>query len=151
MAAIRRRGRKWHVQIRRKNHPSLTRSFDTRREASAWARGEETRLDRLQAWRGPVSMHCLSLADLVRRYRDEEVQKKRGAHVETIILDAFLRSALANLSLSEIGPRHFATYRDARLRDVRPATICRELGIFQHQTRRRSTNGPAADDQDSNF
>ena len=132
MAAIRRRGRKWHVQIRRKNHPSLTRSFDTRRDANAWAREEETRLDRLQAWRGPVSMHCLSLADLVRRYRDEEVPKKRGAHIETIMLDAFLRSGLAALPLTEIGPRHFATYRDARLRNVRPATICRELGIFQH-------------------
>ena len=105
MAAIRRRGQKWHVQIRRKNHPSLTRSFDTRREASAWARGEETRLDRLQAWRGPVSMHCLSLADLVRRYRDEEVPKKRGAHIETIMLNAFLRSGLAALPLAEIGPQ----------------------------------------------
>jgi hypothetical protein len=64
MAAIRRRGRKWHTQIRRKGHPALTRSFDSRREANAWAREEETRLERIQAWKSPVSMHRLVLADL---------------------------------------------------------------------------------------
>ncbi|PPR21909.1 MAG: hypothetical protein CFH38_01267, partial [Alphaproteobacteria bacterium MarineAlpha10_Bin1] len=86
MATIRKRKRKWHTQIRRKGHPARTRSFATRKEASAWAREEEVKLDRIQAWKSPVSMHQLMLADLVRRYRDEEVPRKRGAAVETIIL-----------------------------------------------------------------
>ncbi|MFP6715745.1 MAG: site-specific integrase [Alphaproteobacteria bacterium] len=132
MATIRKRNRKWHVQIRRKDHPTLTRSFDMRKHARAWAREEESKLDRIQAWQSPVSMHRLTLGDIVRRYRDEEVPKKRGADVETTILNAFLRSELVNNKLSEIEPAHFAAWRDKRLQHVRPATICRELGIYQH-------------------
>ena len=67
-----------------------------RKHARAWAREEESKLDRIQAWQSPVSMHRLTLGDIVRRYRDEEVPKKRGADVETIILNAFLRSELVN-------------------------------------------------------
>ena len=132
MATIRKRNRKWHVQIRRKDHPTLTRSFDMRKHARAWAREEESKLDRIQAWQSPVSMHRLTLGDIVRRYRDEEVPKKRGADVETTILNAFLRSELVNKKLSEIEPAHFTAWRDKRLQHVRPATICRELGIYQH-------------------
>jgi len=108
MALIRKRKRKWHAQIRRKGHPALTRSFATRKEASAWAREEEAKLDRIKAWKSPVLMHRLKLADLVRRYRDEEGSRKRGAAVETIILDAFLRSELAAIPLPEIAPQYFA-------------------------------------------
>ena len=61
-----------------------------------------------EAWKSPVLMHRLKLADLVRRYRDEEVSRKRGAAVETIILDAFLRSELAAIPLPEIAPQYFA-------------------------------------------
>ncbi len=132
MATIRKRNRKWHVQIRRKDHPTLTRSFDMRKHACAWAREEESKLDRIQAWQSPVSMHRLTLADLVRRYRNEEVPKKRGAERETTMLDAFLRTELCRTPLPQIRPGQFATYRDERLRRVRPATICRELGIYQH-------------------
>ena len=132
MATIRKRNRKWHVQIRRRNHPALTRSFDRRTQACAWACEEESRLDRIQAWQSPVSMHQRTLVDLVHRYRSEEVPKKRGAEMETIILNAFLRTELSQTPLLHICPGQFATYRDERLRRVRPATICRELGIYQH-------------------
>ncbi len=56
-----------------------------RKQASAWAREEESKLDRIQAWQSPVSMHRLTLADLVRRYRKEEVPKKRGSSLCNLV------------------------------------------------------------------
>ena len=47
MATLRKRGPRWHVQVRRTNHPTQTATFDTRRQAEIWARQKETRLDGL--------------------------------------------------------------------------------------------------------
>jgi len=46
MATIRRRGRSWHVQVRRQRLPALTRSFSRRSDAELWARQRETEIDR---------------------------------------------------------------------------------------------------------
>lgn len=50
MATISKRMRggrvRWLAQIRRVDSQHLARTFDTRREAEAWARGEESRIDR---------------------------------------------------------------------------------------------------------
>jgi integrase len=49
-----------------------------------------------------------------------------------LVINAFLRNPLADKSLSELTPEHFAIYRDQRLKAVRPATVNRQLGLVQH-------------------
>jgi len=39
---------------------------------------------------------------------------------------------LADLPLDDIGPRHFARWRDARLRSVSGSTVSREMNILAH-------------------
>lgn len=46
MATIRKRGNRYHVQIRRSGHPPLTRSFATKSDCERWARDQETKIDR---------------------------------------------------------------------------------------------------------
>src|SRR5512138_1615094 len=46
MATTRKRGQRWHVQIRRKGRPSVTRSFLVKSDADAWARQQELEADR---------------------------------------------------------------------------------------------------------
>ena len=41
------------------------------------------------------------MADIMTRYRDEVVPRKRGADRETLLLNAFLRHPLAQVALSE--------------------------------------------------
>jgi len=132
MATYRKRGDRWQVQVRRVGQPTLSRSFTTKADAQRWARHMEAELD---ATLLPVDYRKLeetTLKDILVRYREEIVPTKRGQDIETIIIDAFLRNPIAQLTLDRLTPQAFSSYRDARLETVRPATLLRELGIVQH-------------------
>ena len=96
MATLRKRGQRWQVQVRRTNHPTRTATFDTRREAEAWARRIETGLDALFGGQCPRDPRRLLLAALVWRHLTDELPKKRSAPVERYILQAFLRTPHAS-------------------------------------------------------
>lgn len=132
MATIRKHRDKWQAIVRRKGARHIARSFTKRADAVIWARQIETVAER----RGlPVNIHLLdkmTVADVLKRYRDTVVPKKRSPEREVILLNAFLRTQIAGLRLSEATPSVFVEYRDQRLRHVKPATINRELGVLQH-------------------
>lgn len=132
MATIRKRGDKWQVQVRRLGNTSISKSFIKKADAQAWARHMETEADRSGLPADPKVLERLTVRDILERYRDTVVPQKRGRDIETIIINAFLRQRLAARSLASIGPSDFASYRDARLKVVKPATINRELGVIQH-------------------
>ena len=132
MATIRKRGDKWHVQVRRKDRPSVTRSFLSKADALAWARKVE-----LEADRGglPVDQRVLArvkVAEVLIRYRDEVSPGKRGRENEITAINALLRHSLAQMSLNDFTSAHVATYRDERLRTVKPTTLNRQLDVFRH-------------------
>lgn len=132
MATIRKRGDKWHVQVRRKDRPSVTRSFPSKADALAWARKAELEADRGDL---PVDRRVLArvtVAEVLIRYRDEVSPGKRGCENETSAINALLRHSLARLSLNELTLTHVATYRDERLRTVKPTTLNRQLDVFRH-------------------
>jgi hypothetical protein len=55
MAAISERGGVWRAQVRKAGQPSISRSFDTREQATTWATEMETPTRRTQAnqiWAG---------------------------------------------------------------------------------------------------
>jgi integrase len=132
MATLRKRGHKWHVQIRRKGYGNLTRTFTRKSDALEWANQTEIEADRRGLSVDPQVLGRLTVANLIERYRDHVVPSKRGHTVETVIIDAFLRHPIANTKLSDLRAAQFASYRDERLETVKPATINRELGIVQH-------------------
>jgi hypothetical protein len=80
---------------------SVTRSFNSKSRALAWAREQEFEADqgRPQAHK---TLRGITVADIVSRYRDEVVPRKRGADRETLTLNAFLRHPLAQLALSNV-------------------------------------------------
>ena len=45
MATFRKRGNKWHVQVRRAGKATQTRSFTHKSDAEAWARKTERQID----------------------------------------------------------------------------------------------------------
>jgi integrase len=132
MATIRKHREKWQVQIRRKGCTPLTRTFIRKADALEWANQAEVEADRKGLTANPKQLERLTVADLVKRYRDEVVPRKRGGAIETIILNAFLRHSIAGTKLSELRATQFGTYRDERLTKVKPATIKRQLGLIQH-------------------
>jgi integrase len=132
MASVRKRGTKWHVQIRRSASPTVTRTFTLKADAEKWARAVESQIDRSGAdgYLNPRSN--LTVGDLLYRYRKEVTPKKRGATSEAYRLGVILRSPLAEIRLTALKPFMIAEYRDKRLEFVQAATIRKELGVLRH-------------------
>jgi len=130
MASIRKRNDKWQAQVRRTGHSPRVKSFHNRADAQRWVRQTELELDRLALAYDPVRLERTTVADLLTRYRDEVTPHKRGAASETKRIEVFLREKWANLTLARIAPFAFTQHRDKRLREVKPGTVIRELGLL---------------------
>lgn len=147
MVILRKRGKRWHVQVRRKSRPSVTRSFLLRSDALAWAHQQELEADRQGIPTARKALRGITVADVLSRYRDEVVPKKRGADCETLTLNAFLRHPLARVRLSDLTTGLVNGYCTERLQCVRAGTLNRELDILRHAfvTARRNWNAPLVD------
>jgi len=131
MATIRKRGKYWHAQVRRKGYEQVTRSFDTRSEAAAWARDIEGAMDR-RTYTDLRAAEDVTMADLFQRYRDDVSPSHKGASAEISRLDVWIeRHPLNQTVLAAVTSADVAAWRDARLREVSPATVVRELGLFR--------------------
>lgn len=144
MATLRRRGERWQVQVRRTGRPSLSRSFQLKSDALAWARQQELDADRQGLPTAHKSLRGMTVTDVVLRYRDEVVPQKRGADRETLMLNAFLRHPLAKAALSDLTIGMVSAYCTERLKRVKAGTVNRELDILRHafEVARRSWDVP---------
>ena len=138
MAAIRKRGKSWRVQIRRRNHPPQFKAFDTRADAEAWARQIESEMDR-GAFISRVEAEKTSIADLLDRYKREITPGKRSSRVEEYTLKR-LRIAFGRLPIARLRPQDVAAFRDQRIaQGLAGGTVIKDLNTLSHviQTARR--------------
>lgn len=104
-------------------------TFRTRREANAWAAQRDAELrDAAEK----TSAQKNTLADALKKYREEVSPSKRGRRWEEIRIDAFLRdqNLPTRLPIGEVTPETLATWRDARLRSVSAGSVLREIGLL---------------------
>ena len=132
MATLRKRGTKWHAQVRRSGQQAHTRSFTHKIEAEAWARKIEREIDRGDIAVTSEGMKTTSVGDLLCLYRDEIIPKKRSAIVEQYIINRFLQHRLSLVSLEMISSRDISHYRDERIKIVKSGTVRRELAVIRH-------------------
>lgn len=132
MATFIKRAGKYQVQIRRKGFPTVCRSFHLKSDAEQWARHMETKADRGDLPTPIKVLDRYTVKDLIQRYREEITIKKRSADTESYLLNAFIRQPIAKLTLAQITPAHFSTYREKRLKVVKAGTVNRELSIIKH-------------------
>lgn len=133
MPTIRRRDTgKWQAIVRLVGLRQRSRTFHLKSDAIAWARQTEGQLLKGDLDAGLDVLHRTSLATLIERYRDTVTIHKKSAASETVLIDALLRQPFTGLSLAALTPRHFADYRDARLRKVKSSTINHDLTILNH-------------------
>ena len=132
MATIRKRNGKWQVQIRRESVGSRSQTFNLKSDAERWARQVEQEFDRHGIAADLTALRTTTLADLIVRYRNSVVVKKRSREIETVILNACLRLDWIQTPLIKVTPDLFSNYRDQRLQKCKPATVRRELGLLQH-------------------
>lgn len=132
MASITKRGPyQFQAQIRRKSYPTQQRTFETKREAEAWATAIESEMhrgvfiDRSEAER-------TTFGEALVRYAREVTASKRGWETEMHRIRALKKHPLAARSLASLRGVDFANYRDDRLSECSPATVKRELVIISH-------------------
>ena len=131
MATIRKRNGKWHVQVRRAGHPNQTKTFLSKPDAQKWGRLLEAELDKAVLPYDPKQLEQITVADLLTRYRDTVTPDKRGAASERKRMDVFLRQDWAKAPLCRATPQMFSSFRDARLKQVKPGTVIRDLGLLR--------------------
>ena len=78
MAAFQKRSGSWRAIIRRKGYPPVSRTFDSKADAEAWARDEEGKMDRGQ-WVDRREAEATTLHEALERYEREITPRKKGA------------------------------------------------------------------------
>src|SRR5215203_1512937 len=96
MATIRKLRGRWQAQVRRKGMAPRAKSFETRSDADRWARHLEVQIDKAGALPDTRVAERTTLADVLKRYRDEVSPKKRSAHTERVRIGAILRRSICH-------------------------------------------------------
>ena len=105
MATFRKRGNRWHVQIRRKDHPFLTRSFDRRIDADHWVRRTERQIDVGELLVcDPTILKQTKLRDILSRYAETISRTKRGCEPEQYRLNAISQNWIGETTLDKLTP-----------------------------------------------
>lgn len=127
MATIRKHRSRWQVQVRRKDHPALSRSFGSKADALMWAREQERRIDQGNLSCPPASRQT-NLSDVLTRYLQFVSPSKRSGS------DAFhirqITRHLGDLPVQVLSSAALAEFRDKRLRTVSGSTVRKELTLL---------------------
>jgi integrase len=138
MASIRNREGKWQARVIRRGYPPETKTFESRVEATKWARGIEASID-AGGQRAMAESINQTLKALLMRYTAEVTPTKRGGVTEAIRIRAMARWKLAGYSMANLTAERVAAYRDERLKSVGAATVIRDLallsGVINHARR----------------
>jgi len=132
MASITKRGDYWRAQVRTTGYPSVSRTFDKKAEAQAWAREAEGQMERGQ-FRPLGEAASTTLHDALDRYHREVGSRKRHPAQELQRVKQWQRHPLAKRYMSTLRGADFAAYRDARRAAGRAEnTIRLELQLVSH-------------------
>ncbi|MEZ0246990.1 MAG: site-specific integrase, partial [Methylophilaceae bacterium] len=81
MATIRKRGKVWQVQVRKKGYPLQSKSFSYKSDAEIWAKGLERDMER-GVFVSNSEAEKTTLGDLIDRYIKEVTPTKRSSYNE---------------------------------------------------------------------
>jgi integrase len=127
MASFTKRGDSWRVQVSHSGQRE-TRTFPSKREATEWARGRETEL--AAASSGSVIRKTLRHA--LERYKQDMAPTKRGGRWDVVRIDYVLRTWDAcDRPMGEIKTGDLALWRDARLKEVKGASVLRDIALLR--------------------
>lgn len=132
MASIVKRGTyQYQAIIRRKGYPTQIKTFETKRDAEAWARSIEAEMD-TGRYISSKEADQTTLRDALSRYAEDFTAFKRSRKSEMRRIIAWQKHPLAMRSLSQIKGSDIASYiRDRRI-TVSSNTIRLDLAVISH-------------------
>lgn len=116
---------KWQAQIERNGQRS-SKTFETKREAQAWALVQEAAAKRARAGGNRT------FGDAVDKYKLEVSSKKDGGLWEGRRLEQMREHFGSGSALAEIDAPQIAEWRDARLKEVSGSTVVRESNLLRN-------------------
>ena len=125
MAYIRIRNGRHEAQVRRKGHPPISKSFTSKTAAKMWIKAVETDMERGE-FKPRVDM---TVGELITRFENQVVPSHKNMQ-SAVSRCKRLRRELGRIPLSDLSPAHLASYRDQRLKSIKPSTVKRELSIL---------------------
>ena len=131
MATITKRKTKWQVRIRLSNTPTITKTFNLKSHALAWARETEIQIEKGLLTAGYDKAEE-TLGEVLERYLSEITSKKKSSVVETIRIKWLMREPIASVQICRLTPQHIAKFRDERLRSVSGTTVLKDLALLSH-------------------
>ena len=130
MASFIKRGDKWRASVARGGQ-RLTGTFDTKREAQAWAAGAEVKLMAGAVLQRPEPRPVVTVADLFERYGRTVSPGKGSKRWEVTRLRTWPAAyPLFAGPVEALDAPALAAWRDARGRSVKPSTVNRELNLI---------------------
>jgi integrase len=130
MAYFRKRSGAWQVVVKKKGFERISRTFDTKAEAEAWARSIENEIDR-GVFVSRIEAENTTLSEALDRYlREVSVLKK--SHRTEKIYAATWKKAFGPRSLASLTSTDIAKYRDNRLKEVSENMVRLELALLSH-------------------
>lgn len=123
----------WQAKIRRKGHPVQSKTFETRKEADAWARAIESEMDR-GAFVSRSVAERTTFDQIANRFTEEfaphhyraREDKKEAWRTQV----KHLTGELGDYSIAAITPQVVAKYRDDRLKSVSGTTVKKEIDML---------------------
>jgi len=109
-------------------HPTVSKTFPTRALAEEWAKLTEADMLR-GAYLPRGEAERTTLADLIKRYRDDVLPSKRGKHFGPAL--KVLEENLGKYALTAISSKRAADFRDKRLKaGLSASTVRKEINLL---------------------
>jgi integrase len=124
MASFRKHNKGWRAEVFRQGIRK-SKIFPTKREAQDWAARTEFEIQHADKVADKTQ-----LGDVFDRYAREVSPKKKGGRWEVIRLEKLQKDKIAKIQLGRLATSDFATWRDARLKEVQPASVIREMQLM---------------------
>lgn len=113
MASVLQIGERWRAQIRRPGRKSISKTFDTKREAEQWARRTEASLDDQRTSAATADITVRELIDEYRRMR-EELGRPLNPTSNTHYMLQHLEEDLGDDRVCDLVPKRFMSWATQR-------------------------------------
>lgn len=120
---------KWQAKIRLKGYSPVSKTFQTKTDADKWGKVVEAEMIR-GTYVCRTESEQTSLGEALKRYLKEVSPRKKTEQFETYLIKRLMDHPLAKRSLASLTSNDLAKWRDVRLKEVKPASVARELGLI---------------------